>query len=492
VLTVTASAEDPLRIATDLLVVPVFKGGIDGPGAGAVLAALGLDAWPVTPQFRGDIGQQLLLSTPGLPARGVLLVGLGRMDATNNERLRRAAGVAARAARHAPRVATTLSQVHAGPAAVEAVAEGFALGAYSDRRHLGQHAQPPPSSLRDVVVLTPSSQLAEARQALVRAERYASATISARDLVNLPPGEKRPADLAEAIGALVAGSCEVESLDAAALRAEGFGGLLAVGRGSSAEPRLLRLRYRPATPLGHVALVGKGITFDSGGLNLKRGTGMEWMKADMAGAAAIAGACSVLGDLGVRLEVTALLALAENMPGRDAQRPDDVIRIHGGTTVEVRDTDAEGRLVLADALHAAAQLAPDAIVDLATLTGSSLHAVGRLAAAAMGNDAELLASLLRAAGVVGESLWELPLWDDLDHLLDSPVADLNNTGDGANGGAIMGGLFLRRFVADVPWAHLDIAGPSFRPIELAGGYSPPGGTGYGVRTLLAWLERRGD
>ena len=486
-LSVSVADTDPLQVDADLLVVPVFKGGIEGPGTAAVLAAAGIESLPSTPDFRGDIGQTVLLSTPGLRSGGVLLVGLGRMDATGADLLRRAAGVAAKAARSVERVATTLPQVLAEPAVVQAVAEGFLLGSYEDRRFRTDDEGR--GRLADVVILVPSSQQQRAGEMVKRAEIYAGATIAARDLVNLPPDRKRPADLAAKVVELVADGCEVEVLDEDALAAGGFGGLIGVGRGSSAPPRLVKIRYRPDNPLGHVALVGKGITFDTGGLSLKRGTYMNSMKSDMAGAAAVAATCSVLQTLGARVEVTGLLAIAENMPGGDAQRPGDVLTIHGGTTVEVRDTDAEGRLVLADALAYAATLEPDAIVDLATLTGTAIHAVGHYAAAMMGTDAELLDALRVAADSAGEPLWELPLWPDLERMLDTPVADLNNTGDGAGGGSITAGLFLKRFVGDIPWAHLDIAGPAFLAAEQAQHYLPAGGTGYGVRTLLSWLER---
>lgn len=491
-LKVTAEATDPRQIHADLLVVPIFKGGIEGPGAKLALEALGVDDLPITPMFRGDLGQHLLLAAPGdeaagLACRGVLLVGLGRMDGVDPATLRRAAGAAAGAAGDVRRIATTLAEVHATSAAVEAVAEGFQLGAYRDQRF---KTDPHAARLRDVVVLVPSSRLSEARLAVRRAEVYVRATCRARDLVNQPPDRKRPADLAAAVTGLVEHCCDTVVRTESALAAEGFGGLLAVGAGSTAPPRLVEMRYRPPNPLGHVVLIGKGITFDSGGLSLKRGHGMEEMKSDMAGAAAVAAVCSVLDELGVRMEVTGLLPLAENMPDGTAQRPGDVVTVHGGKTVEVLDTDAEGRLVLADALDYAAGLEPDAMVDLATLTGAAITAVGRYAAPLMGTDDDLIASLRQAAAVAGEDVWPLPLWASLDHLLDSPVADANNTGDGAGAGAIIGGLFLRRFAGDIPWAHLDIAGPAFLPRSLAGGHLPAGGTGFGVRTLLAWLERR--
>jgi leucyl aminopeptidase len=488
VLTVIAAANDPMQVDADLLVVPVFKGGIEGPGAGQVLDALGLDGFPVTPSFRGDIGQNLVLAAPGLRAAGVLLVGLGRMDEIDPERLRRAAGGAARACRGVERVATTLAGVHANRAAVEAITEGFHLGAYTDQRFKAPD-ELKASRLAEGTLLVPSSLLSEARQGIARATVYARATCAGRDLVNLPPDRKRPEDLAVAIRTLVAGVCDVTVRDENALAHQGFGGLLAVGRGSSAPPCLVELRYRPPAPIVHVVLVGMGITFDAGGLNLKRGTTMATQKKDMAGAAAVAATMSALADLDMPLQVTGLLPLAENVLGANAQRPGDVVTIHGGKTVEVCDTDAEGRLVLADALDYAAALNPQTIIDIATLTGTSA-ALGRYAGALMGNDDDLINELRTGARVAGEPFWPMPLWPDLDRFLDSPVADLTNTGDVASGGTIMGGLFLKRFVNDCPWAHLDITGPAFLSPKLATGHLPPGGTGFGVRTLLAWLERR--
>lgn len=488
-LTVLAAASDPMQIQADLLVVPVFKGGIEGPGAGSVLDALELDDFPVTPRFRGDIGQHLLLAAPGLSAAGVLLVGLGRMDETDPDRLRQAAGVAAQACQGVERIATTLAGVHANRAAVEAITEGFHLGAYRDRRFKASD-KAEASRLEEVTLLVPSSLLGDAREGIARATVYARATHAARDLVNLPPDRKRPSDLAAAIRALAAGVCDATVRDQDALARQGFGGLLAVGRGSSAPPCLVELRYRPAAPIAHVVLIGMGVTFDAGGLSLKRGTRLEDQKKGMAGAAAVAAAMAALADLDVRLQVTGLLPLAENVPGADAQRPGDIVTIHGGKTVEVRDADAEGPLVLADALDYAVALRPQAIIDVATLASISA-ALGPYAGALMGNDDDLLDELRRAARVAGEPLWPLPLWPDLGRFLDTPVADLSNTGNGAaGGGAIMGGLFLKRFVDDCPWAHFDIADPAFSSAELATGHLPAGATGFGARTLLAWLERR--
>jgi leucyl aminopeptidase len=488
VLTVSAVTGDPLQTEADLLVVPVFKGGIEGPGAGPVLNAVGLDDFPVTPSFRGDIGQHLLLAAPGLSVSGVVLVGLGRMDATNPERLRRAAGVAARACRRVERVVTTLAEVHAHRAAIEAITEGFLLGAYCDHRFKGVGNDLPPR-LAEVVLLVPFSRLGDARAGIARAAICARATCAARDLVNTPPDRKRPHDLAEAMRALVAGVCDIVVRDEDALAQRGFGGLLAAGAGSGAPPRLVELRYRPPNPVTHVVLVGKGITFDAGGLSLRRGTALNTQKKDMAGAAAVAAAMSALADLDVQVQVTGLLPLAENVPSGSAQRPGDIVTIHGGATVEVRDASAEGRLILADALDYATALEPQAIVDVATLTPTSA-ALGPYAGALMGNDDSLIDELRVAAEASGEALWPLPLWPDLERYLDTPVADLRNTGDGAGAATIMGGLFLQRFVGDCSWAHLDIAGPAFLSPDHAIGHLPPGATGFAARTLLAWLQRR--
>jgi leucyl aminopeptidase len=482
--TVIPDASDVTDVEADLLVVPVFKGGIEGPGAGAVLDALGMDAPPVTPSFRGDIGQTLTLASPGLPFAGVLFVGLGRMDATDDERLRRAAAIAGRAAAGVRRVATTLTQLHPTDSALQAVAEGFGLAA--PRRTAKR--DPGPAGVEEVVILTASSRLQRARTAIARAEAHVRATLVARGLVDLPPQAKRPPELAERITELISGVGEVRVLDERELAAQGFGGVLGVGRGASAPPRLVEACYRPDDPLGHVVLVGKGITFDTGGLSLKRGTAMDTMKSDMAGAAAVAGAFSALAELDIRLEVTAILPLAENMPGADAQRPGDVLRTFDGTTVEVNDTDAEGRLVLADGLALGVSRAPDVIIDLATLTGSVISALGPYAAGLMCTDEDLSVALLEAASAAGEPLWRLPLWDDLEPRLDSPVADVRNCpAPASEAGAIMGGLFLRRFVGGLPWAHLDIAGPAFQ--EAASPERAAGATGYGTRTLLSWLEQ---
>ncbi len=316
----------------------------------------------------------------------------------------------------------------------------------------------------------------------------ARATALARDLVNTPPRELSPDALAKA-AASACTDLEVRVRDDAALREEGFGGLCGVGQGSSRPPRLVEITYDGGGGR-HVVLVGKGITFDTGGLSLKPTASMLDMKSDMGGAAAVLGAVRAAADLQLPVKVTALLALAENMPSGDALRPGDVLTQYGGRTVEVLNTDAEGRLVLADALaYADTVLAADVVVDVATLTGAMPVALGKRIAGLFSDDDALSAALEAAADVSGERLWRMPIVDDYRQALDSPVADLRNIGDPKRklgGGAITAALFLREFTGGRSWAHLDIAGPA-----MAGGDDEEltkGGTGYGVRLLTAWLQ----
>ena len=333
------------------------------------------------------------------------------------------------------------------------------------------------------------------------------ATNLTRDLVNTPPGAKRPPVLAERVRALAEDAgLSVRIFDEDALSEGGFGGILGVGQGSSARPRLVELTYEPApangtqpepatttapapattTASGHVVLVGKGITFDTGGISLKPSASMNTMKSDMSGAAAVLGAMTTLAQLGVSAKVTGLLALAENMPGGDAIRVSDVLVQRGGTTVEVMNTDAEGRLVLADALAYGAESAPDLMIDLATLTGAQIVALGTQICGLMGTDDALIEELEQAASAAGERVWHLPLPQDYAEHLRSEVADLRNIGRPGQAGTLVAGLFLKEFTAGIPWAHLDIAGPAFSE-DGDGFYTAKGGTGFGVRTLVRFL-----
>jgi leucyl aminopeptidase len=313
-----------------------------------------------------------------------------------------------------------------------------------------------------------------------------------RDLVNTPPNALPPAALAEAGKAAVAGlPVKVRIWDEAALRREGCGGILAVGQGSTNPPRLLRLEYAPAGASRHLALVGKGITFDTGGISIKPAASMDEMKADMAGAAAVIGAVKAIAELGIPIRVTGWVPTAENMPSGTAQRPGDVITMYGGKTVEVLNTDAEGRLILADALGLAAEEQPDLVIDVATLTGAQRIALGARTAGVMANDDDARTAVCAAAERAGEQMWPMPLPDDLRPALDSATADIANIGDRL-GGMLSAGVFLREFVpADQPWVHIDIAGPAFNE-KGAYGYTPKGGTGAAVRTFVQVAAEMAD
>jgi leucyl aminopeptidase len=366
--------------------------------------------------------------------------------------------------------------------ALAAFAEGLLLASYDFRA--GGTAKRPGAESISVVTSAPT--------ALERGATVARAVTLARDLTNTTSLDKCPQWLAERAQELAADAAlTVRVRDEAALAAQGFGGLIAVGAGSTRPPRLIELTYEPeaAADARHIVLVGKGITFDSGGLSLKPNAGMKTMKTDMAGGAVVIAVMSALRELGVPVKVTGLVAAAENMPSGSAMRPGDVIRHYGGTTSEVLNTDAEGRLVLADALaYADAELDPMALVDIATLTGAAKVALGLRYAALYSTDEALAGDLLAASEGSGESLWRMPLVEEYRQAIDSHVADLANIGRGGfNAGSIVAGLFLREFAGDRPWAHLDVAGPARATADDA--EITKGATGYGVRLLLRWLTR---
>ena len=370
-------------------------------------------------------------------------------------------------------------------AAVYAFTVGLLLGSYRwSQKQDEAGPSEPPGEVR-LLLDGPDGH----QDAVAAARTVAGAVALARDLTNTPSARKTPAWLADqAVAVAGAAGLTARVWDADELAAQGFGGLIAVGSGSASPPRLIELGYAPAGAQEHIVLVGKGITFDSGGLSLKPADGMKLMKTDMAGGAAVIAAMSALGRLGVGSRVTGLVAAAENMPSGSALRPGDVITHFGGRTVEVLNTDAEGRLVLADALaYADAVLQPDIMVDIATLTGSARVALGTHLAALYATDDRVASDLLAAADASGDALWRMPLVDDYRDALDSPVADLANVphGSRARAGSIDAALFLREFTGGRAWAHLDIAGAARSSSDE--GENTKGGTGYGTRLLLAWL-----
>src|SRR6266540_3408866 len=472
---------EALSAPADLLAVGVDADLEPGPGAEQALEALGTPLRPLLESrgFSGKTGEAVALPT------------LGDRSKVDAEVLRRATGSLVREARGARHAVTTLAEAVPGdPAgAVRAVTEAALLAAYRfDKYKASTNGKR--SSLERLVIVAGEGE-PDALQAAVAVGRVrALATNLARDLSNEPANNLHPDDLAAVAARAVEGKgVRISVKDERELAAEGFGGIVGVGQGASNPPRLIELSYEPEGARGRVVLVGKGITFDSGGLSLKPPDGMITMKTDMSGAAAVLGAMSALQDLGLKVAVTGYLAAAENMPSGTATRPGDVLTMKNGKTVEVLNTDAEGRLVMADALALGSASAPDAIVDVATLTGACVVALGKRYTGVMSNHDELAGELLEAAAEAGERAWRLPLPQEYRKDLDSEVADLKNVSSERYGGALTAGLFLQEFVDGRPWAHLDIAGPA--RADSDDGYLAKGSTGTAVRTLLSWLGRRG-
>ncbi len=492
--TLTLASSAPSSIDADAVVIGVIKGQ-DGPvladGAADLDQALG-GALATTLAALGATGQaEEVTRLPGggpVSAPVIAAVGLGPPGSgpADPETLRRAAGAAVRTLAATRRAAANgngaglriaLALPSADPAAAEAVAVGALLGGYTFSRYR-QDRRPPAA----ITVLTAAQDPDGIRR---RAQALADAVSLARDLVNTAPSDLYPETLAdEAERVAAAAGLQAEVLDEKALEENGYGGIVGVGQGSVHPPRLVRLEYAPPQADTTVVFVGKGITFDSGGLSLKPPKSMETMKSDMGGAAAIIGAMQAIAALAPAVRVIGYLPMAENMPSGTAQRPSDVLTMYGGKTVEVLNTDAEGRLVLADALARSAEDAPDVVVDVATLTGAQLVALGTRVSAVMANDDSLRDAVVAAAGRAGEAMWPMPLPPELRKGLDSAVADLANVAPDRNGGMLVAGLFLREFVpAGARWAHLDIAGPSFNDGQPHG-YTPKGGTGAATRALV--------
>ncbi|GAB3126714.1 leucyl aminopeptidase [Streptomyces calidiresistens] len=518
----TLSSSTAAKVRADAVVIGVVKGE-DGPmpapgveAAGAVDAAFGgrLTALLTTLGATGAENEITKLPAPeGFEADLVVAVGLGPAsgdDAPATETLRRAAGAAARALTGTGHAAFALTS--SDPAAVAAVAEGALLGSYAftefrgegrddegksgrgrrsgrGRKEEGRDASAPLAEVTIAGLDAKSAKGSELKAVAERAEVLAQEIARARDLVNTPPNALNPAEFAALAGAAAKEyGLKIEVLDEQALGKGGYGGIMGVGQGSQSPPRLVRLTWRHSKARNSLALIGKGITYDSGGISLKPAGSNETMKCDMAGAAAVFAAVVAAARLDLRVNVTGWLALAENMPSGSATRPGDVLTMYSGKTVEVLNTDAEGRLVMADALARAGEESPDAVVDVATLTGAMMVALGKRTFGIMSNEDSFRDLVHGIAGEVGEQAWPMPLPEDLMEGLKSPVADIANVGD-RMGGGLSAGLFLKEFVADgTPWAHLDIAGPAFNEGSPFG-YTPKGGTGSAVRTLVRLAER---
>jgi leucyl aminopeptidase len=486
----------PAKTRADAVVVGVLQTGKGvelAPGAEDVGAAYGRHLRPLLAGLgvKGSPGEVTRLPGQRDVAAGLLvLVGLGKE--VEPGAVRRAAGVAARSVTNAASVALALPADT--PELVAAVTEGWLLGGYTFDRFKHDTATPsdPPGS---VSVLSPLARQAEATAVFERAQTTAAAVLGARDWVNTPPGDLTPPAFADAILELHRSVTKgrggpkvtVTVHDEEALAEMGCGGILGVGGASAAPPRLVEISYRPRGATAHVALVGKGITFDSGGLTIKGASGMQTMKSDMAGAAAVAQATYAIATLGLPVQVSAFVPMAENMVSGSAMRPGDVLTIYGGRTVEVTNTDAEGRLILADALARAVEAEPDVILDVATLTGHMVIALGERLAGVMGSD-DVVAAVCAAGATTGEQLWPMPIPDDMvERVRAGKVADLLQHDWVRWGGGLFAGAFLREFTGDLPWAHLDIAGPGFNT-GAAYGHVTAGGTGFAVATLVEYAR----
>ncbi|MDJ1136474.1 leucyl aminopeptidase [Streptomyces iconiensis] len=515
----TLSTSSAATLRADAVVVGVAKGRPAGKaavvvasGGEAVDKAFGgkLAATLETLGASGGEGEITKLPAPatGVKSPVVVAVGLGeapdKKESYEPETLRRAAGAAARALAGSKKAAFALPVEDAD--AVAAVCEGALLGAYSFTAFRGtsdedgkkgdgnaakaaKATKDSSAPLAEIAVVGAKPRDKAHKAAADRAQIIAEEVHRARDLINTPANALNPKIFAtEARTAAKTHGLTIEVLDEKALAKGGYGGIIGVGTGSTQPPRLVRIGYTHPKAKKSVALVGKGITYDSGGISLKPAGHNETMKSDMSGAAAVFGAVVAASRLGLKANVTGWLALAENMPSGSATRPGDVLTMYSGKTVEVLNTDAEGRLVLADALTRACEEEPDALVDVATLTGAMVLALGHRTFGIMANDDAFRTSLHELAEEAGEGSWPMPLPDHLLKGMDSTVADIANMGD-RMGGGLVAGLFLKEFVSKgTTWAHLDIAGPAFNE-SAPFGYTPKGGTGSAVRTLVRLVER---
>jgi leucyl aminopeptidase len=460
---------------------------LDAASGGALADVLGAE------RFQAKVGHVTHLHLDGrAPSRRVVVVGLGRRGDTTAEALRRAAAAGLRRARDLG-ARTVAIEVLGDRLPVrqraQAVVEGGVLGTYTFDRYKREKSD---KQVESLLVSEPDGrQRREAAEGARRGEVFAEATWFARDLVNAPANDVHPTHLAKVAEEIAkAGGVDVQVLDRAECRKLGMGMFLGVAAGSEQPPKFIHLSYTPpGRRRKRVAVIGKGITFDSGGLDLKSAEGMIRMKDDMSGAAAVLGIMRALPALKPAVEVHGLIAATENMPSGSAIRPGDVLRAMNGITVEIGNTDAEGRLTLGDAIcYAAQKIDADEIVDMATLTGACVVALGPLVSGLFSNDQALADRLRAAAEAAGERVWQLPLVDEYREHLKSDVADMNNVGP-RGGGAITAGLFLKEFAGERPWAHLDIAGPAF--VEKDTPLGPKGGTGCAVRTILTYLTDSG-
>ncbi len=492
--TLTLSAAQTAELTVDAVIVGVHSGenGLElGAGASGVDSALGGKLAEVLAQLgaTGTAGEVTKLATLGaISAPVVAAVGLGKPEkADDAETVRRAVGAAVRSLAGTAKVGVVLT---ADGAPLRGAAEGALLGAYDYVAFKSSKAPTYKEPVKTITLVVPDAADKAAKAEVKRATAVAGAVLRARDWINTPPNHLRPPHFAEqAEVAATKVGLDVEVLDDKALRKGGYGGILAVGGGSEAGPRLVRISWAPAGAMKHVALVGKGITFDTGGISIKPAQGMQEMKSDMSGAASIVAVMTAVAALKPKVRVTAYVPMAENMPSGAAYRPGDVVTMYGGKKVEVLNTDAEGRMILGDAIARACEDSPDYLFETSTLTGGQVVALGHRVSGVMGTDG--ITARVKAAGDrTGEAMWPMPLPEEVRSGMDSAIADLSqiNSGFDRAGHMLQGGTFLSEFVSEgVEWAHIDIAGPSYNS-GTPHGHTPKGGTGVPVRTLIELIE----
>lgn len=485
-MTLTVAASKPAATACDALVVAVMP----ARGKHIALAAHGLTSAQETKLLQageamgatGKASEVTVIPAPaGFAAKKVAMVGIGDFAKHSDlEVLRKAVGTAVRALTGSRKVAVVVSPVAEH---VEAVAVAASLGAYEFAEFKGKSAKTRSKAPGTLILLAPVAS-PELKQAAADGVTLAESVMLTRDLINTPANALPPAALADRAKAALAGlPVKVTVWDEKALAKDNCGGILSVGQGSANPPRLVKMVYDPAGAKAHLALVGKGVTFDTGGISIKPALDMDQMKGDMSGAAAVIGAMQAIARLGLHIKVTGWVPAAENMPSGEAIRPGDVLTTFDGTTVEVLNTDAEGRLILADALGMAVLDKPDLVIDVATLTGAQRIALGVRTSGVMSNTDDARSRVCAAADRAGEQMWPMPLPEEMRASFDSVVADIANIGE-RMGGMQSAGVFLKEFIPEgQDWVHLDIAGPAFNE-RTPYGYTPKGGTGVAVRTFV--------
>jgi leucyl aminopeptidase len=490
---IDVSTVSPYKHATPALVIGCFEDAKDELFVTCDAALDGcLERLMVNKEFRGKPNSTILIHTMGkLPSERLLLVGLGKKTEMNAERLRTAAGNAVKVLRVA-RVASFATLLHlaeGAETALDAVVSGTLLGSYAFEQYKTKNRDELFSVAGMTLLLAKGTNTTSARDSIEKAEIICEGVALARDLVSHPGNVATPGylacmaqELADTYGlhCYVYEQTEMEQL--------GMNALVGVGKGAAEPPRLIVLEYHGAAAKGRpVVLVGKGITFDSGGISIKPGAGMEEMKSDMAGGAAVLGTMAAAARLQLPVNLIGIVPSAENMPDGKSYKPGDVLTSMSGTTIEITNTDAEGRLILCDALHFARKYKPAVMIDLATLTGACVVALGHEASGLMGNNQRLVDALQEAGERCGERLWPLPLWEEYGEAMKSDIADLKNAGS-RDGGTVTAGWFLKQFVGKTSWAHLDIAGTAWG--DKARPYCPKGATGVGVRLLIEYLKGR--